>query len=202
MQIRQVTYTRPTNNGQNWSKIETLAGANICHITYGNGVFVAASGNSNKVYYSTDDGNSWTSTTAGPSNGRNMQGVTYGSNGFVVGKADSSYADLFYSTDLGATWKATSLANQADGGTGLSLIGIAYGNSTYVAVGSAGVVYTSTDAAHWTLMNRVAVASTGYLNSVCYGNGVFVSVDDKGNIYQSSDNGATWSSVASSNHLP
>jgi hypothetical protein len=75
---------------------------------------------------------------------------------------------------------------------------IAYGNSTFVAVGGSGLVLTSTDGITWTKRN----AGTNNLQGVTYGNGTFVAVGLSGKILTSSDNGAHWTPRASNITTP
>src|SRR5205085_3317340 len=58
-------------------------------------------------------------------------------------------------------------------GTGFGLYGAAYGNGLFVAVGSAGNMFTSLGGVTWTANS---IASTTYLHSVAFGNGRFVAV--------------------------
>jgi photosystem II stability/assembly factor-like uncharacterized protein len=64
------------------------------------------------------------------------------------------------------------------------------GNSSFVAVGDAGTIVTSTDGITWTSRNS---GTTNSLSGVAYGNGSFVTVGDAGTIVTSTD-GITWTS--------
>ncbi|WP_158289287.1 hemoblobin-interacting domain-containing protein [Paenibacillus flagellatus] len=66
--------------------------------------------------------------------------------------------------------------------------GVAFGNGTYVAVGSAGTILTSGDGIHWTPRPSNTENS---LNGVAYGSGVFTAVGMNGTILTSAD-GVSW----------
>jgi hypothetical protein len=76
----------------------------------------------------------------------------------------------------GATWIQQQFLIQDE------LRGIAYGNSQFVAVGSAGSILTSADGVNW--VHRQSGTSNG-LWAITYGNGHFVAVGEKGTILQS-----------------
>jgi len=77
-------------------------------------------------------------------------------------------------------------------GTSNWLYGVAYGNGTFVAVGSGsgGTILTSPDGVNWT-QRTSGTSDYLFLNDVTYGNGLFVAVGDYGVILTSSD-GVTW----------
>jgi hypothetical protein len=93
----------------------------------------------------------------------------------------------------GAAWTACSTNCPASGTT---LYGVAFGDNgtlqtdtqtihTYLAVGSAGAMYTSTDAGNWTALPPQANCtppSSGALRAADYGWGTFVAVGDSGTI--------------------
>lgn len=76
---------------------------------------------------------------------------------------------------------------------GNTLIGVTYGNGTFVAVGYAGTVLTSPDGVNWT--NRTS-GTSNLLGSVIWGNNTFVVVGDAGTVLTSPD-GVSWTSRAS-----
>jgi hypothetical protein len=83
-------------------------------------------------------------------------------------------------------WKSIAPPTTAD------LEGICYGAGTFVTVGAAGTILTSSDGLSWTLANSGSVAS---LRGVCFGNAMFVAVGDHGTILTSSD-GKSWTQRA------
>ena len=78
--------------------------------------------------------------------------------------------------------------------------GLAYGNSTYVAVANGNTVLTSSDnGVSWT---RQIGLNGNSLRGVAFGGGTFVAVGDNGTIRTSTNNGATWTTATSgSNQL-
>lgn len=79
---------------------------------------------------------------------------------------------------------------------GGSLKSVTYGNSTFVAVGQAGKILTSSDGTNWTLAATVA---SGSLNAVTFSSALnlFIAVGNGGDIYTAS-NLATWTKQTSS----
>ncbi|WP_189032792.1 InlB B-repeat-containing protein, partial [Paenibacillus albidus] len=77
---------------------------------------------------------------------------------------------------------------ERDSNTENSLYDVTYGNNTYVAVGEAGTIVTSSDGVNWT--ERTSSA-TNQLWGVAYGNKKFVAVGLNSAIYIS-DDGVTW----------
>jgi len=78
-------------------------------------------------------------------------------------------------------------------GTVNTLYAIAYGNSTYVAVGGSGVILTSTDGSSWT--SRVS-GTINTLYGITFGNNQFVVVGGSGTILTSST-GISWTARTS-----
>jgi hypothetical protein len=80
---------------------------------------------------------------------------------------------------------------QRTSGTGNDLIGVAYGNGLFVAVGDDGTILTSPDGVSWTQRT----SGTGnLLEGVTYGNGLFVAVGKDGTILTSPD-GVSWTAA-------
>ena len=164
-------------------------------IAYGNGTYVAV-GFDGGVMTSTN-GISWTTRNTGITN-RSWSSITYGEGIFVAvswGECGDGFQDpcpmdgagIMTSPD-GIAW--TSIAAPAQE----SWIGIAYGNSTFVAVSYSGTgnrVMTSPDGTTWTL--RTSAADNEWL-AVAYGNGTFVAVSKTGtgNRVMTSPDGVTW----------
>jgi photosystem II stability/assembly factor-like uncharacterized protein len=73
---------------------------------------------------------------------------------------------------------------------GVPLVGITYGNSTFVAVGESGTILTSPDGVTWTSRNS---GTTNSLWGITYANNKFVAVGEAGAILTSPD-GLTWTS--------
>lgn len=76
---------------------------------------------------------------------------------------------------------------------------VAFGNGTFVAVGSGGLVCTSYDGITWAYQY---LNIPGSLYGVAYGNGTFVAVGSNGGIITSSDNGLSWTTANSYTYAP
>lgn len=89
----------------------------------------------------------------------------------------------------GETWTKVDVGSEFD-----RLKGVAYGNGTYVLVGTSGDyssrIYTSGDGDAWT----EKAAAPQQLNDVAFGSGKFVAVGGDSNVLISTDNGETWQS--------
>jgi photosystem II stability/assembly factor-like uncharacterized protein len=72
------------------------------------------------------------------------------------------------------------------------LYGVAYGNNTFVAVGSNGIILTSPDGIVWTPINLLGYQN--YFFAVTYGNGKFVAVGSGGTVLTSTD-GVYWTTT-------
>ena len=83
--------------------------------------------------------------------------------------------------------------------TANNLYGVTFENNTFVAVGDSGNIVRSTDnGSSWD--NATTDNSTGNtLRGVTFGNNTFVAVGDSGNIVRSTDNGSSWDNATNSN---
>lgn len=70
------------------------------------------------------------------------------------------------------------------------LYSVGYGNGYYIAVGTEGLITTSTDLESWSI--PVASTARGTLRSIEYHNGRWIIVGDRGVIMTSTDNGVSW----------
>lgn len=93
------------------------------------------------------------------------------------------------STD-GSSWSLRRL------GISNTVVGFAFGASTYVAISSFGVVWSSPDALTWTQRESGVGRDGGTLFSVAFGAGRFVAVGTGGTVVTSTD-GAAWTQVSS-----
>jgi len=108
-------------------------GINFHAITWTGAQFVAV-GDNGAITTSTN-GSKWTPLATSAVSGT-LRSVAAASNGTIVVVGDNG---IETSTDGGNTWKA-----QNENGAA-ALTGVAYGNATFVAVGSAGAIKTSTN---------------------------------------------------------
>ncbi len=162
----------------------------LAGVACGNGTFVSVGWNGT-ILTSPGRGSQrglvWTSRSSGTS--MFLSRVAYGKGTFVA----IGLKVVLTSPD-GVTW--TNRTPSFHEHNGYSLLGVSYGNNTFVAVGTGGTVLTSPDGVTWT----VQIKGTGLnpsgvvdddLGSVAYGNGTFVAVGINGAIATSHD-GVAW----------
>ena len=196
-------------DGITWTARQTVNDTNAwLTVTYGTPggtpTFVAVAYNgTNRIMYSTNNGNSWTGITTYDS--IEWFGVTFGNGRFVVTPTQNGrYA--MYSTN-GTTWTQSNTVHSLRWGS------ITYGNGLFVAVsdgpfynvttiGTGGQqlnshVMTSPDGITWT--NRYS-SDTGW-SGITYGAGLFVAVaySSTGNRVMTSSDGINWTQRPSAN---
>ncbi len=142
----------------------------------------------NPVIATSVDGTAWTTPVTGPtySTPRGFYGVASNAAGttlVAVGGA-SGVADIYTSTDSGATWTAqTSPVAQ-------TLYGVTWDGSRFIAVGANGTIIADTDGlGTWT--DNYSLASPVVLNSVVSGGGMLTAVGS-GVAVSSTDGGVNW----------
>ena len=130
-----------SSDGITWTYVNTRGssglGGMMFGVTYGNGLYIAVG--ESRVIITSDNGTSWTQRKSSESGSVSFFGVGYG-NGLY--NAVGSYG-VIYGSSNGTTW------TQKVSGSTASLNKIAYGNSTYVVVGSE-IILTSSDGTSWT----------------------------------------------------
>lgn len=167
-----------TRDGMN---VSGLASNGTTYVAVGTGDY-----GSDEIWTSAD-ATAWTRRENPDPLHRALSSVTFGGGRFVA----VSYLDMYVGSDVpailtssdGMAWTLQSPGqNQAD------LLGVAYGNGLYVAVGSGGTILTSPDAATWT---QRETPTTAQLNAVAFGSGLFVAVGDGRTVLTSTD-GTEW----------
>ena len=123
-----------------------------------------------------------------------IAGVAYGNGHYVAAGTDVSGVTSILESDDGIQWNKQSPGplNPQWMSSAPQLNGVALGNGTFVIVGDAGTVLTSTDAVAWSSHALTPVAAPT-LQGVTFDQGLFVAVsnDDNGSLWSSSD-GVTW----------
>jgi photosystem II stability/assembly factor-like uncharacterized protein len=174
-----------STDGQSWNNVSTTTtGANtLSAISYVNTtVGYVVSDTSRHVYNGTDPSNLAQASQILSSNVNAF--ATDGTN--IVAVGDNGTILLGTS---GSTWtSATSVPGSA------SLYGVVYSSGKWVAVGTNGAIYVSTDSgANWAVPSGTYSTVTQRLNGVAAYGTSFVAVGDGGTVVTSAD-GATWSS--------
>lgn len=202
-------------NGITWAF--SYSGFNVIlkQVVFGNSLFVAVG--QYGVIITSPDGITWTRQTSGVPNDY-LKGIAYGNSTFIAigylgttirstdgihwtsvsnGYANSfltiffknsqfiafSYNSKIYTSADGVTWNEIQ-----DSFSCYNINDVAYGNSTYVAVGDSGLLKISTNGTDWTTYKNEIKFN---LKSVAFGNSTFLAVADNGLVYSSLD-GINW----------
>lgn len=195
-----------SDNGKTWRVVPSGTTDSIRAIAFGNGTFVAVAPQSGAVVTSTNgvdwvrqssDLSAYAPLTAAPR-------LAFGGGAFVAvfrpnvcvgANCEAGGQGVFYTTDLGKTWKRSLfLASGSD---------IAFGNGKFIAVSGyypANSYYSSVDSGRTWKLVTAAPNQQGWPASISYGNGIFVGAGyirdtDTGSpsgVAFSVDDGATW----------
>ena len=158
-----------STDGINWTALTITSLGYISAVAFGAGVWVAVGVSG--FCYSSPDGVTWTSRSAGSAS---FSDITYAAGLFVA----VTISNAIYTSPDGLTWTLRSV-------TGV-LYRVVYNNSRFVAVGSARIS-TSTDGITWTTQ----VVGSVPLNSVVWNGTVWCAVGNNNTIYTSPD-AVTW----------
>jgi hypothetical protein len=173
-----------TTDGVNYKHVRTGVPFNSANnVQYINGRFMIAGASGMFLMSSTasDFQARYVPTTA------NIHGFEHGATKYVAYTSSvANIPSLWHSTDA-VTWTPAKSANSTSI-YGLALNQLVFGNSTFVAVGNAGICWTSSDGATWTSRTT---GTAQQLNSLIYANSLFVAVGASGSVVTSPD-GITW----------
>ena len=197
-------------NGTSWASTSATCSScgtdnvSINDVTYGNSTYVAV-GQSGKILTSSD-GTSWDNRSSGTTS--NLIGITYGNSKFLTltGLMDNGTASpaTVLTSANGTSWASTSATCSSCGTDNVSINGVTYGNSTYVAVGDnatgAGKILTSDNGTSWT--SRISGTTSSPIG-ITYGNSKFLTLTgtmDDGTASPAtvltSANGTSWTSTS------
>lgn len=173
-------------DGFNWEVHRSSSNINfMSSLAYGNGTYVFV-GTEGKMFKSVNR-TSWTQLFSALDDvGSYNMDIVFGDSKFVsVGFPSSGVGSRIVTSVDGVEWiERISPCN-------CGFISIAYGNSTFVAVGLAGVAATSNNGIDWTIRDT---GVTRLLSDVIYADNKFVAVGDSGTIITSID-GEEWTTI-------
>lgn len=177
-------YYSVSQGGDEWSPSALVADADtwFTSAAYGNGLFVAVGmklGQPSPIYTS-DDGVTWTSRSAGGTT-EQLWGVDYVNDLFII----TGNNGVILTSQDGINWTTRT------SGTSANLRSAAYSEGVYCVVGAGGAILTSTNLSSWTA--RASGIAT-HLESVVGNSLGFLAVGDKG-IARISGNGTTWAAA-------
>ena len=196
-------------DGEEWTETPgTLysAGDRVNGIAYGNGTFIAAGNiyaNPGAAVLISSDGVMWNQQKT---NDYGPNGITYGDGRFVTvgGGYYSQYSERYgtYYRTIGIL-PAGQIWSSERRDVPYVLNAVAYGSGTFVAVGTSGMILTSSDGVDWLEQTSIM---TYELNAVARGNGTFVAVGGgklpSGDYYSTiltSPDGTNWADKSSGN---
>ena len=191
-----------SENGITWTERSSGVTDGLTAVAYGNNTFVAVG--YGPTILTSADAITWTGQRAEGCEGKgSCEGpgaIVFGNNAFVaVGNPlDPLHAGIPGNTQGvlaspdGITW--TEWIGPGSLGFPPSFTGVAYGNSTFVAVGQTGIVFTSPDGTTWT-EQKTLLGRGDSLLGVTYGNSTFVATGTSGAVFTSPE-GITWTAQA------
>jgi hypothetical protein len=163
-----------------WTQRTSGTTSNLSDIAYANGRFIAVGslvgGFPPNIVYS-DDGITWSPAVTAPYIA--LTGVSYGAGRWVV--VGNNTAGI--STDNGVNWTYTGSITPL-----FFAQGVSFGNGSFLAVSSVGLLSISSDGTTWT---EVQPSTTGGFLDVAFGNQRFVALQGNGAVWVS-DTGFTW----------
>lgn len=142
------------------------------------------------VYFSSDNGKTWSTSGAAPSLGSSVNSLFATLNTLYVGSADGT---VYYSTNNGTSWNATA---SVDGSAVNSVFVASLNNVSTIYVGTQnGNVYYSTNGSVWNNTNSSPAGGAAVTSLfISSGSTLYVGSED-GHIYYSTDNGDTWTKI-------
>lgn len=172
-----------SSDGEAWADININNILKYIDVEYGNDSFVAV-GDYGVIAKTTDAGISWTPCFS--PNPNTLRGIAYDFNKNIfmaVGDGNT----VLTSSNGGDTW-----SNSANPVPISGPYSVAYGNNSFVVIGSGGVATTTDGGGSWT----VGSGDTSSLSEVVYGNGIFVAVGAVGVVGKvlTSTDGSVWTS--------
>ncbi len=174
-----------STDGITWTEVANSPfsiSSNIVDIVYGNGTFVAGaflqSSPIHTAMATSTDGTNWTIVSNGFGYYNQIEAIVYVDGKFFAVGSFNSNGKIATSSD-GITWTTVNLSTLFSDNI---IYDIAYGNGSFVAVGSFGKMATSTNGTTWTAVADNSIWEfflygniiLRLINAIAYGNGTFV----------------------------
>lgn len=166
-----------------WPGVSASIQSQVDIATNGTG-FMSVGNSGTALYSATGASFSATGSTGFAASGVNA--VAWGNGRWVIGGQSANVAVSFNNS----TWELQSGAFAP----GETVYDIAYGNGTFVVVGTQAILYTGVGDTALTWTGRTSGFSSSFIAGVCFNpdNGKFVIVGQQGKVASSDDSGATW----------
>ena len=164
----------PLSAGNVWASQTSGVSSGLVDVYYGNGLWVAASGDGNII--TSSNGTTWVAQRLTDSG---IRDIHYANSLWVAVGNDTGDSSVFIATSgNGTTW--SELTSENDGNVSGTLNAVHYDNDLWVAVGNGGVIVTSTNGTTWTEVEESNVTSD--LTDIHYANSRWVAVGADGTI--------------------
>ena len=178
---------------QGWS--ESMFGdQSILSVTYGGGRFVAG-GSRGKIIFMQDGGN-WTSAQDSQFGDNAINALAWGNPG-----GQNIYVAAGKDGRLSWSYDAINWTYSDSAFAGSNILGLAWGNGCFVAVGDGGKISFSTDGRLWQAVSFGSERPfdiTKSIQCVTYGSGIFIAADNDGRMAKSAD-GQSWERIGTAN---
>ena len=200
--MSQNGFIATSSDGINWVTQATSLAYQFSGVAFGSGEYVATApgfGFASYVYTSTN-GLNWTPTQLPDRIVPNE--IAYGGGVFVAGRPSvpgqpDNAPDGFWASPDGTNWTSLSASFSPE-----VMTGGAYGNGTFVAVGSSKIILASTNNVAWSQVAQLPVpALDDTFTSIVRGGGVWVAAAKGGGVFASHDSEA-WSRSAALSFTP
>ncbi|MEJ2048805.1 MAG: YCF48-related protein [Calditrichota bacterium] len=173
---------RSFDGGNSWQEIDPPSTVTAFAVGAQDRIFV---GTYEGVYFSTDNGTSWTARNTGIEN-IHITTLTINSNGDLY--AGSLEEGIFYSSDEGITWTSQ---NTGLGSQNINSLAIAPNGDIYAATQAQGIYRSTDQGLTWTSVNGNLPDLHVRTIAINDNSNLFIGTET-GGIFKSTDNGSTW----------
>ncbi|WP_454785956.1 InlB B-repeat-containing protein [Legionella sp. WA2024007413] len=155
-------------------------------VTFTRAGIIYAGTASGTVYFSINNGLTWTPTPKIPSSNNSVNGIFVTPTTLYVGSGDGK---VYYSTNNGTFWSATT----APGTSAVNSVSVTKAANIYVGTQEGKVYYSNDKGITW--VSTPTNPGTGALNSIFLTPSTIYAGSDDGNVYYSLNNGTTWNKI-------